>query len=273
MPVPQNQTARPWNPTAVLGFLAAGLLAAVALLPAAVAERTAGSDGVTVASLPRQVSDGFDRWFASGLAEPDPGLAAATRFWAVFHGVKAGCAVLLLVALVLLLRRVWTAWVAAGSRAQGVPLALAGVGGAVLAAVALLVVLANVQGTVAPLSSVLSFLPVAPPTSTMTAVHAQLAAGESTPFLSALVGDFRLYHAAFVVCASVAVVGLVGAACWLWLRRARAPRDARRLRRLLAAGGVSLGLTALLLGVVVLANLSTVADTAPALAAFLGGGR
>lgn len=271
--MPQNQAARPWNTTAVLGFLAAGLLAAVALLPAAVAERTAGPGGVTVASLPHQVSDGFDRWFASGLAQPDPGLAAATRFWAVFHGVKAGCAALLLVALVLLLRRVWTAWVATGSRARRVAFALAGSGGAVLAAVALLVVLANVQGAVAPLSSVLSFLPAAPPTSTMTAVRAELDGGVSTPFLAALVGDFRVYHAAFVVAGSVAVIGLLVAVVVLWRRRALTPRALRSSRIVLAAGGASLGATALLLAVVVLANATTVAATEPALAAFLGGGR
>ncbi|MGN8246795.1 hypothetical protein ACTHAM_000461 [Cellulomonas soli] len=273
MSVPQPATPRSGRPTAVLWFLTAVLLAAVALMPAAVARLAAGPGGLTVADLPQEVSAGFDRWFAAGGAQPDPELAAAVRFWAVFHVVKAGCAVALLAVLILLLRRLWAAPLGAGHRGRRALHAAAAAGGAVLAAVVLLVVLANVQGAVAPLSSVLSFLPTAPPSSTMTAVRAQLRGGVSTPFLTALVGDFRSYHAAFVVVGSIAVLGLLVVVVVLWRRRAQTPRAHRSRRTVLAAGAASVGAMALLLAVIVLANATTVSATEPALAAFLGGGR
>ena len=98
------------------------------------------------------VTDGFVQLWATGdgrLGE----LSATADFWARFHVVKATLSTVLLVVLCLLLPRVWRASTDAGSRARRWGLALLGQAASALAVVSLLLVVANLQGAVAPLSS------------------------------------------------------------------------------------------------------------------------
>lgn len=254
----------------VLPALAVTLLIAFLVLPGAAADRLSGSAGVTVADLPAAVDAGLADWLATGAAQPGSGLLAAVRLWAVFHGVKALITAALLVTLIVLAGRVGDAFARAGSRRRA-GLAAAGAGLSSLALLALLVLMANVQGTVAPLSSALSLLPVATPSIAVQQVREQLATGVAAPPLDTLVGDFRLYHVALAIVASVAIVGVLAGAGASW-RRARASSTDRRLRPVLAAAGVALPVVALLLAVVLLANVRTAADPAPALVAFFDGG-
>ncbi len=247
--------------------LAGALAIAVVLSPAAVAGWTSGTH-LSIAELPGTVESEFGRWVASGRASSAP-LAAAVSYWSVFHVVKAVVAIALLVALVPIGRRTWGAWARAGSRGPRTGLLLVGVIGAAVAPLVLLVAMANVQGAVAPLSSVLNFLPLE--SAPVAQVRVQLAAGATTPVLTALVDDFRLYHAVLVGTAVVAIVLVAVGSVALWVQRARTPKPDRRLRRVLTLGGVLLPCMLLFLGVVLLANVSTVADTAPALSAFLDG--
>ncbi|WP_144761182.1 hypothetical protein [Curtobacterium sp. 9128] len=252
---------------AVWLVLAAALTIAVVLGPAAVAGWATGTH-LSVAALPEAVASGFAAWVRSGRASSAP-LADAVAFWAVFHAVKAVVAIALLVVLVPVGRRLWGAYARARSGGRRALLLLVGVLGAPVAPVVLLMTMANVQGAVAPLSSVLTFLPMDGPA--VGAVRSALAGGVSTPPVATLVDDFRVYHAALVVTAVAAIVVVAALTVVVWVRRTRTPEPARRLRRVLAAAGVLLPGLLLFLGIVLVANLSTVADTAPALAAFFDG--
>lgn len=168
-------------------------------------------------------------------------------------------------------QRVWTRATRAETSAARAAWVGVGVLGAWLPVLTLLIVLANIQGAVAPLSSVISFLPITT-TPGVDQVRAELAAGAYGPVTSALIADFRIYHAALTACLVVVIVGLVASIVWMLVRRARAPRGSRLVRRSLMCGAIALTLLTAALGVIMLANLSTVLDTAPALAGFFGTG-
>ncbi|MGU3410631.1 hypothetical protein ACLBWP_11030 [Microbacterium sp. M1A1_1b] len=243
------------------------LVMALVFLPSAIAAWSTGAQ-VSVATLPDVVAAGFSQWVRSG-SSSHSGLADAVSFWAVFHVVKAIVAAALLVAVLPVGMRIWAAYVHAPTRSRRILLLTAGVLGAPAPPVLVLMVMANVQGAAAPLSSVLTFLPMTG--ASVAQVRGELAAGTMTPMLTALVDDFRLYHAVLVGTAVVAIVAVVVATVVVWIRRARTSPTDRRLRRVLAAAGTALPVLVLFLGVVLLANVSTVADTAPALASFFDG--
>lgn len=212
----------------------AGLVAAVLLAPALVASSLfSGIDGVD--GLRSGLPDAFGTHWRAGDAHVTGDLSRAVGYWATFHAVKAVLATLLLVVAGRALRRV---------RRRPARIALQ-----VLAVLAAVVAVANVQGAVAPLSSLLSML--------SPGAAAEALAADGTPAFAAMVRDFAVYHAAMVVLAGGAAAGvaLLGRRAWLRGRRGAA---------LVAAAGV------VLLGVVVLANISTAADPEPALRAFLG---
>ena len=251
-------------------------LAAVALgvatmtFPPLVAERSS-SGRVTIAGLVETVSAGFTRWMSSGAAAPGAPLADAVTFWAVFHVAKAVLAIALLCALVIVGCRVWIRATRAETRTARAAWIAAGVLGAWLPLLALLMVLANIQGAVAPLSSVMSLLPI-DATPEVDQVRAELATGAYGPVTGALVADFRTYHAALAACLAVVIAWLWASIGWMLVRRARTPRAARLPRRILASGALALALLTAALGLILLANLSTVAHPAPALAEFFASG-
>lgn len=199
-----------------LAAATAVLVVAVLLAPSLLARLLVpGYDGVGA------LREGLPGAFAH-----DGTLDRSADWWAAFHGTKALLAALLLAVLVV-----------AARRTRGLPR------GAVvgLAGLALVVVLANLQGLVAPVSSLLSMLPG-------DAARAVLAS-DGTPEFAALVDDFATYHLAMVVLAGLAALALGAVAV--------------RSRRWVPA------VAALALVVVTYANITTVADPAPALRAFL----
>ncbi len=256
--------------------LSAWTLAAVALavatmtLPSLVAEWSS-SGRITIAGLVETVSVGFTRWVVSGTASPDVPLADALSFWGIFHIAKAVLATALLCALMVVGHRVWTRATRAETSAARAAWVSVGVLGAWLPLLTLLIVLANIQGAVAPLSSVISFLPIST-TPEVDEVRTELAAGAYGPVTGALIADFRAYHAALTACLVVVIVGLAASIVWMLVRRARTPRGSRLVRRSLTSGAIAVTLLTATLGVIMLANLSTVLDTAPALAGFFGTG-
>ncbi|MCR1786450.1 hypothetical protein KVF89_28205 [Nocardioides carbamazepini] len=219
--------------TRTLTLTTAALVAAVVLAPELLASLLVG-DYSGVGALRDALPGAFaDHWrLGDGVVSGD--LAAATDYWTTFHVVKAVAAAALLGALVVALGRV--------RRGPGRVALL------VLAALAAVVLIANVQGAVAPLSSLLSMVPPG---------AADLAlASDGTPAFAGLVRDFAVYHVAMVALAAGAalVVARLGARAW---RHGRRP-----------AAGVA-GVAVALLGVVALANMTTVADPEPALRGFL----
>ncbi|WP_433077132.1 hypothetical protein ACQP1P_33705 [Dactylosporangium sp. CA-052675] len=237
--------------------LAVVLVAAFLLAPGPVA--AIGSDRALADpdGLADRLRAGFVDFWRTGERGPD--LTAVVHFWLRYHLVKGALAALLLVVLALLGRRL----LAAGHR-----WATIGVAGAGLLALA--TVMANVQGAVAPFSSLLPMLTESAPDAalaeTLGQIRRQLASGEPGPALRAMVGDFGAYHAAMAVVAAVAAIGLVGASVLGW-RRFAATRAA-----VWGGLGAMATLASLAVLVVVIANAGTADDPAPALLAFFEGG-
>ena len=266
-----------------LSLLALVLVVATLLVPWPLASWWAGSSWTGPHDLAHGVADGLVRDWTRHVASPGgaaSSLADPTRFWQSFHLVKAALAALLLLVSTLLTFRVWSARTTAaasgtpagptagpapeatGSRFRRAARLLGGTSAAALAGVALLALVANVQGAVAPLSSVLSFLPPgsSDPTvvATVKAVGADLAAAPWSAATTSLVRDFAAYHAAMAVLGAATTAVLAGVVALLWRRRRR------------AAGTVVL-LPALAFALVTAANVGTAAHPAPALGAFLRG--
>jgi hypothetical protein len=138
--------------TTALSVVAAALVVAFVIAPAPLAgARYAGE---------RRVSAAFDQAFIeywrSGDGKLSPGVQQLVDYWFRFHVVKAVIAALLLAVLVLLGVRLWAAFVRAGRHR-----ALLGWAGALVTMLGLLsltVLMANVQGLVAPFSSLLPML-------------------------------------------------------------------------------------------------------------------
>ncbi|GIF17002.1 hypothetical protein [Actinoplanes teichomyceticus] len=221
-------------------------------------------------------------WRAGG---PDlsPGLHRVTDYWFRYHVAKAVIAALLLTALVALGVLVWRAVLRAGGTgaARRGALALGGAAVAVLALFSGALVMANVQGAVAPLSSLMPILVDGPTGARSAALREQIAqrlagapdaGGWTPPALQVLVDDFARYHVALAVLAALAAAGLAVLGVRFGRRFARTDRSDRRARHVWASLGAAAALSSLAAVVLVVANTGTAADPAPALAAFLAGG-
>lgn len=273
------------NPRAVTGSAgprylraltaATALLATlVALVPFPLSSALSGGRYGDLAVLRAGVTNGFVQFWAAGdgrLGE----LSATADSWARFHVVKAALSTVLLVVLCILVARVWRASTDAGSRARRWGLAILGVVASGLAVVSLLLVVANLQGAVAPLSSVLGVLSFAHPGGPLEPVLEQarqvLRSGASTPALEVLRDDFVRYHAVMAVLGTAVTLALIGGALVLWRRRTHTARTQRSWRRLLAAGGAGLLLLAGAFALVTAANISTALHPTAALLGFLAG--
>jgi hypothetical protein len=245
------------------------LVVAVAAGPGVLAGPLTGAH-LTVGELPSTTGAGFDRWLLSGHGALDVRLSSAVTFWRAFHVVKAVLSAALMCSVALLWRAASTSAVAPEARVQRVAHPLAGMLGAPMVALSVLLVIANVQGAAAPLSSLLTLLPT-DATPGIEGLRAQIASGRESPAASVLIGDFRTYHAALAGCLLVVTAVVLLAAVSAWSGRARTDRAQRQRRRALLRAGILTSMLLPLLGVVLVANLSTVADTAPALLAFFDG--
>lgn len=275
--VPSSALRRP-VPSWAVGVTIAALLAATALLPGWVAARWPGSGPTTLSTLGDRVRSAFlgpSPAVDGTAAEP---LDQVVAFWQGFHLVKALTAAALLAVLVVAGTIIERRHRDADRRRQRWTLAALGLLVAGAATLALLVVVANVQGAVAPLASVLTLLPVGGADPAVRSMGAEFAAelrgGAPGPAAGMLLADFRLYHLALVGCLLLVVTGLlVGLAMVVRTVRARrrtVPGAQSRTGALTVTAVLLGGLLAffLLVGV---ANLATAADPAPALAAFFEG--
>lgn len=247
------------------------LFVAFFLLPGTVARVWSSADGITTGNLAEKVGAAFSQWWLSAAAPLSPSMEAVVTFWEVFHVTKAVVAVALVIALLLTGEQVWRAYARTSGRASRAGIAVAGIVGAPLAPLMLLIVVANIAGAIAPLSSVMGLLPKDGSVPEVAQVLEQFAGGTTTPVLEALVSDFRVSHLVVVVAATIVAVVVVFADIALWIRWSRMPREEFLLRRVTATVAVVLPALAPLFLLLALINLSTVLDTAPALAAFYEG--
>ena len=275
LPVPARRRPVPGR---LLAGLAVALTAVMTVGPAWVGARWPGSGAIGLDSLVDTVRTGFLATLTSGSGPAAP-LVQAAAYWQGFHLAKALAGVLLLGVLVTAAVRFAVRPATAVGPWRRVTLAVAGLGLAAATAVCLLIVVANVQGAVAPLASVLTFLPVGGADPDVAAASAGLAAdlrsGSPTPAAIALLDDFRLYHQVLVGCAAVVAVGLaVGLAVVVRAirRRRRAAAGGRPRAGALIATAVVLAAGLAFFLMVGAANLATAIEPARALAAFLDGG-
>lgn len=254
------------------------LIAAVILTPWPLASvlTSAAYDGPT--ALGSAVSAGFVHDWATGgsaLGAPSSALAEPVRFWQMFHVIKAAESAPLLVSALLLLRLLWSTLADESGRWRRPAVAAGGLVGSAVAFLALLVLVANIQGALTPLSSVLGFLPLdgREPrlAETVAAVSTAVTSGTDGPVRDSLLGDFTRYHAAMTGLGGVATVALATAttAGWRWRRTIRPAPRRLRAAATLALCGLALG--TLFFAMVTAANVSTLTLPTPAITGFLHG--
>ena len=255
-----------------LAALAVAFAVAFVVAPRSVASQFSGSSFADERDLRSAVRAAFVEYWGSGERILTPGMASAVDYWRDYHATKAVFAALLLVVLVALGLAVWRAFLRSG----GVALASGGVLVTVCALTALVLVMANIQGVIAPFSSLLPMVPIGAAdgqtAEALDQVRAQLSGARTTPPLDAMISDFARYHAAMAVIGAVAAVVIACTTVWLWKRFASTASSDWLTRRVLGSFGVLSVVISLLLIVVVVANAMTAADPTPALAAFFDGG-
>jgi hypothetical protein len=268
---------------ALLGVLAVALSAAFVLAPGVLAASTPGGGYAGQEALVTALRTAFVEYWGSGNRNYPPGLERLVDYWIRYHVAKAVIAALLLTVLVVLGVRLWRALLGADRLPpwRGAALASSGVLVTVLAVFSVVLVVANIQGAVAPFASLISMLPLGTPSTQFTHTVGQVkqdlagypnAGGRTPPALEAMISDFALYHATLVVLAAIVAVILIGMSVVSWKRRARTGSSERRIRRTLGLAGVLSALLALAVIVVIVANLGTAMNPAPALLAFFNGG-
>ncbi|WP_369640700.1 hypothetical protein [Nocardia sp. JMUB6875] len=192
-------------------------------------------------------------------------------YWFRYHVVKGAIAGALLVALVVLAALLWKAFVRGAmlGAAQRIWLATAGSLVGLFAFAALLAVIANIQGAVAPFSSLLPMLPSGADDPQLSAVFDQIRqqlAGDGTTSapVKDMVDDFARYHVAVAVMAAISAIIAVS-----WRKFVRASEA--RARRVLCAAGIVSALLGSAAVVLLIANTTAVIHSTSALAAFFNG--
>ena len=140
--------------------LAAGALT-VAVVVAPFRLAAVGPQGYpSRAALVESLSAAVVRFWSADATATGADLALPVAFWWRFHLIKAVLAALLLVTLVLLGSRTWGAYSRTTTVGRRVVVGAVAAAEGLLALLALLVTVANLQGVVAPLSSALGLLPL-----------------------------------------------------------------------------------------------------------------
>jgi hypothetical protein len=267
----------------LLGVLAAALSAAFVLAPAVLAASAPGGGYASQGAIITALRTAFVEYWGSGNRNYPPGLERLVDYWIRYHVAKAVIAALLLTVLVVLGARLWRALPGAGRLAawRGAALASSGALVTVLAVFSVVLVAVNIQGAVAPFTSLISMLPLGAPGTQLARAVGQVkqglagypgTGGQAPPALEAMISDFALYHAALAVLAAIVAVILIGMSVVSWKRRARTGSSERRTRHALGLAGVFSALLALAVIVVIVANLGTAMNPAPALLAFFNSG-
>ncbi len=275
--VPTRSAGVPGRALAILTALAVALVAAFVFAPPMLAAN--GSEGGLSdhRKLARTANGAFIEYWRSGDRAFTPGMQRLVDYWSRFHVAKAAITAILLIVLIALCVLLWKAFLRAGGL-KGAAFASAGVLVTILVVVSVAALVANIQGAVAPFTSVLTLLPVGtshgPLGDTFEQVRQRLAEYRSTghqtsPALQMMIDDNVRYHVAVLVMAPILALVLIGTSVLLW-KRFTGSSD-RRTRRTLASFGTASALFSLLFAVLAVANLTVAEKPALALVNFFNG--
>jgi hypothetical protein len=279
---PSRSTDIPGRALAGLGSAAVALAVSFVVAPGMLASRS-GDGFADERILVESLREGFIGYWRSGDRDFSSNLQKVVDYWSRYHVVKAVIAAILLFVLSALGLLIWKAFLRAGGLGAGRRAALAVTGALVtmLALLSLVTVMANVQGAIAPFSSLLPMLEVNATGGelgdTLDQVRQRLAdstgTGERTPpALEVMISDFSRYHEALAVVAVFVAVGFIGMSFMLWRRFAKTAASERRTRRVYGSFGLLTTMLSLAVMVLVVANVTTAAEPQPALLAFFNGG-
>jgi hypothetical protein len=268
---------------ALLAILAAALVPAVFVMPHRLAADSSEGGFADQRNLIDTVSEEFVRYWSSGDRVLSPGMERAVDYWFRFHAAKAAIAAILLIVLVVLGVLLRKACLRGGDLgpARRAAVATTGVVVTTLALFSSVIVVANIQGAVAPFTSLLSMLPVGTRhgrlADTLDQVRQRLTDSLSTgasspPALEAMISDNSRYHVALAVMAAVVAVALIALSSVLWKRFLRTGPSDKHTRRVLGAFGVLSASLSPAVAVLAVANLSTASDSARGLMVFFNGG-
>ncbi|MGW7824435.1 hypothetical protein ACWGLF_41615 [Streptomyces puniciscabiei] len=267
----------------MLVALAVALVPAFLFAPGPLAARMSGGGFGDQRHLIDSFSASFVGYWSSGARSFSPDLERIVEYWIHYHVVKAVIAAALLAVLRSLGVLLWKAFVRAGGLGAGrrAALATAGVVVKVVGLVSSAAVMANIQGAIAPFSSLVSMLPMHAShgalAETLGQVRQHLAdypnAGSRTaPAVEVMVSDFSRYHVVIAVAAPMVAVVLIALSVVSWRRFARLGASDRRAKRVFRSFGLLWALLSLAFIVLAVANLTTALNPVPALlAAFEGG--
>jgi hypothetical protein len=255
-----SSAARWW----ALGAATVGFTAAAFLVPWHAASAITGLTWAGPQDLAGSVGHALVADWASAVPAPGGDASSAltdpTRFWRWFHIAKAVLAAAAVVSAVALLARTRRAGRDTSTTARRAAWSAVTAAVSLVAALGVILVVANVQGAFAPMSSVLSFLPSSRRSPALvdavTALEASIGSGHPTSTAAAIVRDFAGYHA--VVAVLLALLTVLAAVATIRVVRARRWRSA-----------VVLAATMTVVAVLTLANISTAVAPAPALRSFL----
>jgi hypothetical protein len=279
---PSRSAGVPGRALATLLALVAGLAAAFVVAPPRLAATGPAADLADPGHLGAAVRTAVVGYWRSGDRNHPPELQRLVDYWFRFHLIKGGIAALFLIVLGTLTVLLWRTFLRADGLATGTRVALVSAGAAAqtLALFALAVVMANIQGAMAPFSSLLPMLmdgtPDASLAGTLAQARQQLAGSHQTsgftpPALDAMVSDFAWYHAAVAVVAAVVVIALLSLSVMFWRGFARVGSADRKSRLVLGWFGVFSALSSLIMAVLLVANIGTAMDPAPALLGLFNG--
>lgn len=246
-----------------LAGVAVLLAAAFVVTPVELAGGGHGGGFFGNAALSKSVADNFVAFWRSGGQALPAGMNDLVQYWLRYHVAKAVLAGLLSIVLAALATRLWRQRTAG---AAGATATAGGFGAALL-------LMANVQGAVAPLSSVLTLVPPATDDPDVGLVKAQVAQqlqarGTPRPALAHMISDFGTYHAVLAVsalvlaCATLVLSVVVGRSS---MTTARSDRAARRAKALTSAVFAIVGICVLVLAA---ANIGSAINPADALLLF-----
>ncbi|MEU6586201.1 hypothetical protein [Nocardia sp. NPDC046763] len=266
----------PGRALAVLTALALVLTTALVLAPAWLAD-SGPSDFADQHKLRRALRDGFVAYWNSGNRTHPPALISVINYWFRYHVAKGAIAAVLLIVLIALATLLWKAYLRAGGlgAAQQYALVTAGTLVSLFALAALLTVIANIQGAVAPFSSLLPMLPSGANDPQLAATFDQIrqqlteATGAAPP-VNDMVSDFTRYHVTMAIIAAILATTALGLTAVSWKRFARSADT--RTRRILCGSGIVTALLSLASIVLLTANTTSAMHSTSALSAFFNGG-